>query len=256
MPSPFDLRGQVALVTGGNSGIGLGMAEALAGAGSDVAIWGTNQSKNDAAEKRLVELGGGRARAFRCDVGSEEEVAAAFAATLEEFSKVDACFANAGVSGAPVGFTNITLEEWHRVLRVNLDGAFFTLKAAASHLVERGEGGSLVVTSSLSSMEGQPRSEQYGASKGALNALVRGLAVEFARHRIRANAIVPGWIETPMTDSLLNWETFERKVLSRVPLRRWGQPEDFGPIAVLLASPASEYLTGQTIVIDGGYSIF
>jgi NAD(P)-dependent dehydrogenase (short-subunit alcohol dehydrogenase family) len=253
---PFDLGGQVALVTGGNSGIGLGMAKALTEAGADVAIWGTNEQKNIAAADMLSSLHRGKAQAFRCDIGDEAQVADAFAATLEMFSKVDSCFANAGVGGVPSGIAQLTLDEWHRVLRVNLDGSFFTLRAVANHMVERGEGGSLVVTSSLSSLEGQARSPHYAASKGALNALVRGLAVELARHRIRVNAIIPGWIETPMTDSVLSWETFERKVLPRVPLRRWGRPEDFGPIAVLLASPASEYLTGQTVCIDGGYSIF
>ena len=256
MAGPFDLSGQVALVTGGNSGIGLGMAEALVAAGADVAIWGTNPDKNSAAVDKLESIPGGRATAFSCDVGDEEQVAAAFAATLEAFGKVDSCFANAGVPGPRVGFTNMSLGEWHRVLRVNLDGAFLTMRAAAAHMVDRGEGGSLVVTSSLASVEGQAGSQHYAASKAALNAMARGLAVELARHRIRANAILPGWIETPMTEPLTGWETFERKVISRVPLRRWGRPEDFGPMAVLLASPASEYLTGQTIVIDGGYSIF
>lgn len=254
--SPFDLSEHVALVTGGNSGIGLGMAEALVDAGADVAIWGTKPDKNAAALDRLSHRDRGRAAALICDVGDEAQVSEAFAATLEEFGKVDSCFANAGVGGMPLGFTQLTLEEWRRVLRVNLEGTFLTLRAAAAHMVERGEGGSLVATSSLASQEGQARSEHYGASKGGVNAMIRGLAVELARHRIRANAVIPGWIETPMTDGVLTWEAFERRVLPRVPLRRWGRPEDFGPIAVLLASPASAYLTGQSIVVDGGYSIF
>lgn len=255
MPGPFDLGGHVALVTGGNSGIGLGMAEGLAGAGAAVAIWGTNEAKNEAAEARLQDLGS-KAKAFRCDVGEPDQIRMAFDATLDHFGKVDSCFANAGVGGWPAGFTHLTLEEWHRVLRINLDGVFLTFQAAVAHMLEREEGGSLVVTSSLASMEGQPRSEQYGASKGAVNALVKGLAVELGRHRIRANAIVPGWIDTPLAGPALASEAFGKKVLPRVPIRRWGVPEDFGPIAVLLASPASEYLTGQTIVIDGGCSIF
>ena len=256
MPGPFDLTSHVALITGGNSGIGLGMAEGLAAAGADVVIWGTNQAKNDAAAERLDTVGPGRVLAVQCNVGDEGEVASAFARSVEAMGKVDSCFANAGVGGMPYGFTNLTLDEWHRVLSINLDGVFLTLRAAAAHMVERGQGGSLVATASLAAIEGQPRSEHYGASKGGVVAMIRGLAVEYGRNFITANAILPGWIETAMTDVALNLESFERKVLPRVPIRRWGVPEDFGPIAVLLASPASGYLTGQTIVIDGGYSIF
>ncbi len=251
----FDLRGKVALVTGGNSGIGLGYARGLAKAGAAVAIWGRNPAKNAAAQDELEALGA-PVLALRCDVAVEEEVEGAFAAVLERFGKVDACFANAGVPTGTTRFEEMTLDEWRRVMDVNLDGAFLTLRAAARHMKERGEGGSLVVTSSASSIFGMPRGEHYAASKAAVTALVRSLAVEYGRRGIRANAVVPGWIDTAMTEGLLASEPFSEKVLSRVPAGRWGVPADFEAIAVYFASDASAYHTGDTVVIDGGYSKF
>src|SRR5262245_46532799 len=141
----FDLTGKVALVTGGNSGIGLGMAEALAQAGASVCVWGTNQEKNAAAKARL-DKHGGKTLALRCDVADEAAVDAAFAETVATFHRIDSCFVNAGVSGrggGGGGFANMATTEWRRVMNVNLDGAFFTLRAAARHMVERGGGGSL-----------------------------------------------------------------------------------------------------------------
>ena len=253
----FDLTGKTALITGGNSGIGLGMAEALAQAGAAVCIWGTNAEKNTAALEKLKALGA-KALALQCDVGEESEVEKRFAETVAALGPVHACFANAGVSGraAVKSFTELDAEEWKRVTRVNLDGAFYTLRAAARHMVAHGQGGALVGTASLAAISGQPRGEHYAATKGGLISMIRALAVEFARHGIRANAILPGWIETAMTEKALNWDKFRDKVLPRVPVRRWGKPEDFGAIAVYLVSDASSYHTGDTFLIDGGYSLF
>jgi len=253
----FDLTGKTALITGGNSGIGLGFAEALAQAGASVCIWGTNDAKNAAALKRLTAIGG-KALALHCDVGDEMEVEARFAETVAALGPVHACFANAGVSGRAnvKSFAEMEAEEWRRVTRVNLDGAFYTLRAAARHMVGHGKGGALVGTASLAAISGQPRGEHYAATKGGLISMIRALAVEFARHGIRANAILPGWIETAMTEKALNWDKFREKVLPRVPARRWGRPEDFGAIAVYLVSDASSYHTGDTFLIDGGYSLF
>ncbi len=255
MTDLFDLTGHVALVTGGNSGIGLGMADGLARSGADVAIWGTNESKNTAAAQQLAKHGT-RVVAFKCDVGDESEVETAFAATLEALGRVDSCFANAGVGGAAASFAEMSMDEWRRVLRVNLDGVFLTLRAAARHMIERGDGGSMVTTASLAAIEGQPRGQHYAATKGGVISMTKALAVELARYKIRANAILPGWIETPMTDGVLAWDRFRDKVLPRVPARRWGEPSDFAAVAVYLASPASAYQTGDTLILDGGYSIF
>ncbi len=251
----FDLSGHVALVTGGNSGIGLGMAEGLAAHGADVAIWGTNESKNSAAAEQLSQHGT-KVLALKCDVGDEAQVEASFAATLEALGKVDSCFANAGIGGGGFKFIELPTEDWHKVLRVNLDGVFFTLRAAVRHMVDRGEGGSIAVTTSGSTLMGAPRNQPYASSKGAVIALMKGIAVEHARDGIRANAILPGWIETPMTAPAFGWDKFVDKVLPRVPLRRWGTGDDFAGVAVYLASDASKYHTGDVLVLDGGYAIF
>ena len=250
----FDLTGKVAVVTGGNSGIGLGMATGLASAGATVSIWGTNPAKNQQALERLSEVTSD-ATGLICDVGDEEAVEAAMASVAEHHGRIDAVFANAGVPAAVVPFADTELDSWRSTMRVNLDGAFLTCRAAVRHMLEGGEGGSIVVTSSLSARLGMPRGEAYSSSKGAVLALVQSIAVEHGRHGIRANAIMPGWIETPMTDGLLGSERFDARNLPRIPLRRYGVGEDFAGIAVYLASDASRYHTGDVIRIDGGYGL-
>lgn len=253
---PFDLTGKVALITGGNSGIGLGMAEAVAQAGADVCIWGTNADKNAAAKAQLDKTGR-KVVALECDVGDEKAVEAVFKKTLDAMGRVDGCFANAGVSGRGVtSFMEMSSEEWHRVLRVNLDGAFYTMRAAAKHMVQRGGGGSIVGTASLAAISGAARSEHYAATKGGLISMARAMAVEFARYGIRTNSILPGWIETDMTANAIGNEKFSGNVMPRIPMRRWGKGSDFGGIAVYLMSDASVYHTGDTFLIDGGYSLF
>jgi NAD(P)-dependent dehydrogenase (short-subunit alcohol dehydrogenase family) len=252
---PFDLSGKVALITGGNSGIGLGMADAIARAGGDVCIWGTNPEKNAAAEKQL-KAHGTKVLALICDVSNEEAVEASFAKAVAELGRVDGCFANAGIGGGGLLFHEQPTELWRKVWSVNLDGAFYTLRAAARHMVERGGGGRLAATSSVSAIHGAPRNQAYAASKGALVALLRGLSVELARHGVTANTITPGWIETPMTQRSVGNEKFEERVIRRVPMRRWGTGDDFGALAVYLMSDASAYHTGENFVIDGGYTRF
>ena len=250
--STFDLTGKVCLVTGGNSGIGLGMATALAEAGATVAVWGTNAERNEAAVARL----GSRSVSFVCDVSDEQQVDAAFDRTLEAFGRVDACFANAGVAAVAPSFMELSTAEWRRVLAVNLDGAFFTMRAAARHMVERGGGGSLVATSSRLAAVGQPRAQHYAVSKGGLMSLVRSIAIELGGHGIRANVISPGWIDSPMTSDILAKPKVQERVIPRIPAGRWGTDADFGGVAVYLASDASQYHTGDTFVVDGGYGLF
>lgn len=251
----FDLSGKVALVTGGNGGIGLGMARGLASRRCDIAIWGTNREKNAAAKAELDGYGV-RVVEMICDVGDQEQVRTSFSAVVDVLGKVDAVFANAGVGGKAESFATMTDDEWHRVMRVNLDGAFYTAQEAVRHMVPRGEGGSLVFTTSGSAYFGQQRGQHYGASKAGMISMMRAIAVEHARHGIRSNAVLPGWIESEMTAPALGWDTFVAKVLPRVPLRRWGDPDDFSGIAAYLASDASRYHTGDVITIDGGYHSF
>lgn len=250
----FDLSGKVALITGGNSGIGLGMARGLADSGADVCIWGTNKEKNNLAEKALAGPKN-KVVALQCDVSDEEQVENAFGETLRIFEKVDSCFANAGAGGgAP--FHEFPTETWKRVMAINLDGTFFTFRAAAKHMIERDQGGRLIGTSSTSAIHGAARNEAYAATKGAMIAMIRGLSVELARYGITANSIIPGWVETAMTAKRVGDEKFEDRVMKRVPLRRWGQPEDFAGLAIYLASDASSYQTGEEFVVDGGYTRF
>lgn len=251
----FDLSDKAAIVTGGNGGIGLGMAEELAKAGADLCIWGQNEEKNQAAAEKL-KVYGRQVIALKCDVSDENQVEESFARTVDALGKVDACFANAGVGRFGTPFHKIQLSEWRKIFGVNMEGVFLTFRSAIRHMLEQGNGGSLVVTSSLSAKYGMPAGEHYAATKAGVIALVRGLSVEYARHGIRANAILPGWIETDMTAPLFRVEKFEKNVIPRIPQRRWGIPADFGPIAVYFASDASAYHSGDAVVIDGGYSCF
>ncbi|MFM9226545.1 MAG: SDR family NAD(P)-dependent oxidoreductase, partial [Actinomycetota bacterium] len=212
-------------------------------------------TKNSAAKTEIEALGA-RVVEMVCDVGDQEQVRTSFASVVDALGKVDAVFANAGVGGRAESFATMTDEEWHRVMRVNLDGAFYTAQEAVRHMVPRGEGGSLVFTTSGSAYFGQQRGQHYGASKAGMISMMRAIAVEHARHGIRSNAVLPGWIESEMTAPALGWDTFVSKVLPRVPLRRWGDPDDFSGIAAYLASDASRYHTGDVITIDGGYHSF
>ncbi|WP_223124119.1 SDR family NAD(P)-dependent oxidoreductase [Nocardioides marmotae] len=255
---PFDLTGRAALVTGGNSGIGAGMARALAAAGSAVAIWGRNPNTLEQTRAELAATGV-PVLAAAVDVSDRTAVLTAFDAVVAEWGRVDTVVANAGVPGG-VPFVDLEEEGYRAVLDVNLDGVVWTLQAASRHMVERAgrgdAGGSLVVVSSLSALEGAPRAQAYAASKGAVLALTRGLAVELARYGVRANAVVPGWIQTPMTAAGHENPRFVEKVMPRIPARRWGEPADFGGLAVYLASDASAYHTGDELVVDGGYAVF
>ena len=257
--APFNLKGKVALVTGGNRGIGFGMAEALAQAGADVVIWGSNADYNAAAEGKLTGYGV-RVKAQQVNVADEKAVAEGMEEAVAAMGRVDTVIANAGIGGGAPSFAEFSTETYRRVLSVNLDGVFFTFREACKHMIERAKagdpGGSIVVTSSLSAISGAARNEAYASTKGAVISMIKAIAVEHARYGVRANAILPGWIATDMTAGAQDSPAFAEKVIPRVPARRWGEPSDFGGIAVYLASDASKYHSGDSFVIDGGYSIF
>ena len=247
----FDLSGHVSVVTGGNRGIGLGMARGLAGAGAGIAVWSRDESRNDAAIAELAALGAD-AISVGCDVSDPDDVAAAVAATVDHFGRLDSLFANAGTTAA-VKFEEMTLEEWNRVMDVNVTGVFLTTQAAARQMIRQGDGGSIVITASLAATFGIPQSPHYTASKGAVLQLARAEAGRLARHGIRVNVISPGWIATEMTQDVQAFEKANQLAMARTPMRRWGTPEDFEGPAVFLASAASQFMTGSQMMVDGGF---
>jgi len=249
----FDLSGHVAIVTGGNGGLGLGMARGLVKAGANVAIWARNGEKNAAAVEELNQLGGGTAQAFTCDVVDESQVEAAMADTLDTFGHVSSCFANAGVSGAGTAVPDMTTEGWDRVLEINARGPALVYKYASRHMIERGAGGKLIATSSGQSIMGVNRSSDYAASKAAVNGLTRGAAFELARYQITANALLFGYYETDITAKAD--PKFALWMEKRIPLRRPGDHAGLEGLAVFFASPHSDYITGQCLPVDGGLCI-
>tara|TARA_B100000686_G_C16564293_1_gene849467 strand:+ start:131 stop:910 length:780 start_codon:yes stop_codon:yes gene_type:complete len=252
----FDLTGKTAVITGGNGGIGLGFARAVAAAGADVSIWGTNLKKNAAAEKELQAINPS-ASALQCDVSNEEQVEASMAAVIERYGRVDACFPNAGIGSLnQKPFFEHSNEDWFKVIDVNLHGVFYTLRAATRQMVAQGEGGTLVLTASGTAIQGAAKAQSYAATKGAMISMMLALSTEMARYKITSNAIIPGWVETAMTEGAFGWDKFVKAVMPRIPMRRWGQPDDFGAIAIYLMSDASRWHTGDVIKIDGGFSIF
>lgn len=258
--TPFDLTGKTVLITGGNRGIGLGMAEAVAAANANVAVWGRKAPANADAVEALSKLGSGEVKAWEVDVADEQAVVEATVDTVSSLGRIDTCIANAGIGVGAASFSDMSTEVWRKNMSVNMEGAFWTLRETAKHIVERAKagdpGGSLVGVASLAAIEGAGRNQAYAATKGGLISMMKAIAVEHARYGVRANSILPGWIATDMTEAAQGSEAFETKVITRVPARRWGEPSDFGGVAVYLASDASTYHSGDTFVIDGGYSIF
>lgn len=251
--NPFDLSGRVAVVTGGNGGIGLGMARGLARAGARIVVAGRNAQKNRAAVAELAALGP-EAIGVEADVSREDDCRALVARSVDTFGRLDILINNAGIAlrKAPQHYT---LEEWHRVVDTNLTSAFLCSHAAYPHMKEGG-GGKIISIGSILSLMGAPFAVAYAASKGGLVQMTRALATAWAADNIQVNVVLPGWIDTALTRSArVEVEGLESRVLTRTPCGRWGEPRDFEAIAVLLGGPGSQFITGTAIPVDGGYSI-
>jgi NAD(P)-dependent dehydrogenase (short-subunit alcohol dehydrogenase family) len=250
----FDLSGQVAVVTGGNSGIGLAFAKGLVKSGAKVAIWGRNVEKNALALQQLEDLGGGDVASFICDVTNAKQAQKACSETIAHFGKIDICFANAGGSGKQGLFHKSSLEDWNSIINLNLNSVVNTYQPVIAHLVGRKMGGKLIVTSSEAALIGTGYAAGYATTKAAVMGLTRALAIELGRNNIQVNAILPGFIETEM--SVETPSAFQEAALRRSASGKIGTLEQMEGIAVFLASKHSDFITGQGIVMDGGHSIF
>ncbi|MDB6060588.1 MAG: 2-deoxy-D-gluconate 3-dehydrogenase [Verrucomicrobiaceae bacterium] len=252
----FDLTGKVALVTGANSGLGLAFARGLAKAGADVVIWGRRADKNQATVATLKEYGT-RVIAQEVDVSNEAEVVAAMADAAKQMGRLDCVVANAGIANMQPSTVDTSAEAYHSLLAINQHGAFYTLREAARHMVERSKagdaGGSLIICGSMSIFGGVPGLAHYAAAKGALDSMSKSMAVELGPHQIRVNVLAPGFIATEMTQADPEiFKIMDAGVSAKTPLGRSGRPEDLEGIVVYLASDRSRYHTGDTLVIDGG----
>lgn len=248
----FDLSGRVSIVTGGNGGLGLAMARGLVKAGNSVAVWGRNAEKNRTAVDELEALGGDVA-SFVVDVTDESRITEAFSATLERFGHVDACFANAGGAGFRGPSHKVGRKAWLGAVDLNLMSVVQTWAPVTDHMLNRCKGGKLVVTSSIAARMGTGGAAGYSTTKAATIGLVQALAVELGGAGIQVNAILPGYIETEM--SLQAGETLKAAAQRRSAIGRIGKLEDMEGIAVYLASSQSDFMTGQTLVLDGGHLI-
>jgi 2-dehydro-3-deoxy-D-gluconate 5-dehydrogenase len=248
----FDLTGKVAIVTGGNGGLGLGMALGLASAGANVVVASRNQEKTQQAVQQLEALGV-KALGVYLDVLQPELVEACVQKTVETFGGVDILVANSGtvVRKPP---EELSIEEWDLVIDTNLKGTFLCCKAAFPHLVKRG-GGKIITNGSMFSIFGSTVRSAYPSSKGGIVQLTKSLAVAWAKHNIQVNCIVPGWLKTELTKPVYEHPEWNPTILKRTPAGRWGTPDDMRGIAIFLASHAADFITGQAIPVDGGFSV-
>ncbi len=248
----FDLGGRVAIVTGGNGGIGLGMARGLARAGARIVVAGRDTAKNKRAVQDLLTIGA-EVAAVEADVAQEAACRALVRETVERFGRVDILVNNAGtnIRKEPQEYT---LAEWRTVLDTNLTGAFLCAQAAYPELCRAG-GGKIVNIGSMLSLFGASFAAPYGASKGGVVQLTKALAAAWAGDNIQVNAVLPGWIDTDLTRrGRATVPGLHDRVLARTPAGRWGDPDDLAGVAVFLASAASDFVTGAAIPVDGGYA--
>jgi NAD(P)-dependent dehydrogenase (short-subunit alcohol dehydrogenase family) len=251
--SPFDLTGKAAVVTGGTAGIGLAMATALADAGASVCVWGRSLERASDAVASL-EGRGGRVASRIVDVTDEAAVVDAMRSSVDELGRLDACFANAASLGVQSrSFVESTTEEFRSVIELVLDSVYVTMREAARVLIDQGEGGSLVATSSLSANYGGYGNPAYASGKAAVITLMKQLAVELGRHRIRANTIQPAWFQTDMMAGIEDDSPLTKAVRQRQPQRRWADATELGALAVYLAGDGSTWHSGDEFIVDGGY---
>ena len=251
---PFDLTGRTAIITGGNGGIGLGIATGLARAGANIVIAARNNSKTQDAVKHIEHLGV-RAVGLNVDVEDNEAISQMIETAIEKTGPVTILVNNAGIGIRKLP-QDYSLAEWNRVININLTGSFLCAKSIYSHMKSSG-GGKIINIGSMTSVFGLDWAVAYASSKGGVVQLTKTLAVAWAKDNIQVNTILPGWIHTDLTNGIkTNFSQRYDHILSRIPEGRWGEPEDIAGTAVFLASNASDYVTGVSIPVDGGYTSF
>ncbi len=252
MLNEFDLTGKLAIVTGGNGGIGRGIAVGLARAGADIVIAARNQEKTAKVAEEIRGLKR-RCLGIRCDATNRDDIRTTIETTLREFGKLNILVNNAGIAGGGPP-QSIPEEVWDSVLDTNLKAAFLFSQAVFPALAEAG-GGKIINIGSEYSIFGSARVLPYSASKGGVIQMTKSLAVAWAGDNIQVNAIVPGWIRTDMTANVISDEAWYQTIVQRTPTGRFGEPDELAGAAIFLASPASDFITGQSIVVDGGYAV-
>jgi NAD(P)-dependent dehydrogenase (short-subunit alcohol dehydrogenase family) len=250
MTNMFSLQGKTALVTGASSGIGRQIAIAMGEAGANLAIIARRAEALEETAAMVKNAGGGRVITILADVMDYQSIARAVERTAKEFGRIHAAVVNAGIQNLKP-FLDFTDEEWRAVIETNVVGSLVTIREVGRHMVGQG-GGSIVAMGSVYGLVGATGASVYCLSKGAVMQFVKSLAVEWARHKVRLNSISPGWIQTDLTAPYSHDEKAVKSALRNIPLHRFGETQDIAPAAVYLASDASAYITGQTIVIDGG----
>jgi gluconate 5-dehydrogenase len=245
--SDFDLTGKICIVTGGGRGIGRGMAEGLARHGALVVLAGRTKETLD----RTADAIGARARTHVADVAKEADVLALRDAVLARYGRIDVLVNNAGVNPLFRGIERISLQEWQDVIDINLTGVFLCCKHIGGAMEK---GGSIINVSSVAGHGGLPRSVPYCASKGGVELLTRALALDWATRGVRVNTLAPGWVDTDLTHGLLEHEVHGQRLLERTPMGRFAKPGDMAGACVFLASDASAFMTGQSVVVDGGWT--
>lgn len=252
----FDLAGKVAVVTGGNGGIGLGIAVGLAQAGANIVVAARNEEKTKEALQQIQQTGS-EGLGLTTDVTDEDSVASMIDETVKKFGRLDILVNNAGI-GISRNPQDYTYEEWRKVIDVNLNGIFLCSRAVYPCMVQAG-GGKVINIGSMTSIFGNARVMPYSASKGGVVQLTKSLAIAWAKDNIQVNAILPGWIDTDLTHALRTQPHLKEHhdlINARIPQGRWGGPEDMAGSAIFLASYASDYVTGVALPVDGGYSVF
>lgn len=252
--NPFDLTGKNAFVTGASRGIGRSIAVGLAAAGADVALVARSEDGLAQTAADITALGR-RGFVIPADVTSQQAVADAAAAAIDQLGFVDIVVNNAGGSNFMIGFRDLRLTGWEKVMRLNLDSAVYVCHAFAGHLLDRRQG-SVVNVASVAGVMGTPFLSPYGAAKAGLVSLTRSLAVEWGAEGVRVNALCPGWTATDLNRGMWEDPAAGPATVARVPMQRWGTADEMAGPAVFLASPASSYMTGQVLLIDGGQTAY